>query len=300
MAAITSNFADLLFPGFREIAFQKFNYYENEYDKICTVVNSNKAYEKTSSVCDIGYFPEKAEGSAITYEELVQGYDKQINNKTFAKGISISRELYEDDQYGIMNRMAAAVGTAARQTMELAAANLLNNGSVTTYNTGGDGLALFSQVHTNPAGKGGTWSNLAATPADLSIATLKLAINLIEATTSESGMPLMLKAKKLVVAPLFEFEAKQIVQSAYLPGGATNDINAVKDRGLEVVVNHFLTDSDQWCLISDQSPLIFQMRRPFSVDKDSDTNTQNALFLGSYRIGLGFNDARGIVCNVGA
>lgn len=299
MAATTSSFVDLLEPIMREVAFEKFNYYQNEYDKICTVVQSRKAWETTSEVADLDMFVEKTEGNSVTYEELIQGYDKKITNKTYSKGISISKELFEDEQYPIMKNMASALGKSAKLTMEQLAANLLNYGFVTTYNTAGDGYALFSASHTNPAGKGGTWSNI-MTAADLSISTLKAGITQLETTESESGHPLAIKAKKLVVSPSDQFAAMQLLQSSHIPNSANNDINPVNGWGIQLVVNHFLTDTDAWFLICDQSPLIFQMRAAFDITKDVDTNTQNALFLGRFRAGLGFNNPRGIVGNAGA
>lgn len=299
MAATTASFADLLEPIMREVAFEKFNYYTNEYDKICTVVQSRKAWETTSEVADLDMFVEKTEGNSVTYETLVQGYDKKITNVTYAKGISISKELFEDEQYPIMKNMASALGKSAKLTMEQLAANLLNYGFVSTYNTAGDGQCLFYTAHTNPNGKSGTYSNI-ATASDLAISTLKDAITALETTESESGNPLAIKAKKLVVAPANQFQAMQLLQSSHIPNSANNDINPVNGWGIELVVNHFLTDSDAWFLICDQSPLIFQMRAAFDLTKDVDTNTQNALFLGRFRAGTGFNNPRGIYGNAGA
>lgn len=73
MSISRSNFPDLLDPAFRKIYTDAEKELPYMYTEIFNVVDSKKNLEKDSSVSGLGTLVEKAEGAAITYEDILQG-----------------------------------------------------------------------------------------------------------------------------------------------------------------------------------------------------------------------------------
>jgi len=140
-----ANFGDLLEPGFRQIFFDQFAALPTVYDKIFKVGSSTKQDEKDSSVSGFGQLVQTSEGAPITYEDPIQGYDKTYTHLKYAKGFKITREMYEDDQYGVMSKMPKALAKATTRTVETKSADIFDNAF--TSGTGGDGKYLCATDH---------------------------------------------------------------------------------------------------------------------------------------------------------
>lgn len=298
MAVLTTANLDALEPIMRRYTFLEYDYRANEYPAICNVVQSKKAWETTSGLSDLSYFTQKTEGGDVSYEDVLQGYDKKIINYTYSKGVAVTQEMIEDDLYDKMKQMGTGLGYAAKASIEKSVADLYNNGFVTTYNTCGDGLALFSTAHLKV--RGGTFKNRATNDADLSASSLRDAINILETPQSDSSIPIVVRAAKLVVHPDNQFTAMELLKSTLAPETSVNAINPITSWGIKLEVNHFLTDEDAWFLLADKHDVTLQMRQAFDLQKTMDTKNLNALFIGRYRIGVGFNQPRGVFGSAGA
>jgi hypothetical protein len=93
------------------------------------------------------------------------------------------------------------------------------------------------------------------------------------------------------------FEATRILKADGRVGTDLNDPNALKTMGLvpEVVVNHYLTDSDAWFLLTDAPEGLKHFeRRADAFDMDNDFDTENAKFKATARYSFGWTDPRGI------
>jgi hypothetical protein len=84
----------------------------------------------------------------------------------------------------------------------------------------------------------------------LSEAALEDALTTIASATNSAGLPIALRAVRLIVGPGQIFNATRILQSDGRVGTNNNDVNAIKTLGLvpEIVINHYLTDTDAWFL----------------------------------------------------
>jgi hypothetical protein len=178
------------------------------------------------------------------------------------------------------------------QTKEIVAANIFNRMTDTNYQ-GGDGSPLISLTHANVAG--GTWSNSPTTAADMSEASLEQAAIDIAAFRDDRGLLIACKPKKLIIRPDLQFEAKRILGSEGRIGTDNNDLNAIKTLGIipEVVINHYLTDVDQWTIVTDvQDGLKYFERRADQFEMDNDFDTENAKYKATGRYSLGWSDPR--------
>lgn len=291
MTVLRSGFTSLLEPGLAAVYFNEFDMYPLLYPEYLNVKTSTKAKETVQHIVGVGLTPEKPIGVATTYEDISEGWEKEFEMSTFSKGIRIVRELIEDDQYGMMTDMTAALARSARQRMEVDAASILNNAFSASY-TGPDGVSLINATHVNKAG--GTYSNAISPTGDLSVTTLQDAIEVLETMTDEKGLTLAIRPKLLVVPPALQWGAAELLGSEKKPGTADNEINALRGKGIQFLVNPYLTDSGAWFLLGDMHKLIYWERSPLEFYKGNDFDTDDAKFKNRFRKSQGFADARGV------
>lgn len=299
MTTRRANHPDLLEPGLRDILFEKFDSYPEEYSVLYKVENSTTDDERESGLSGLGLMPTKGEGVGISYDDPLQGYDYTYTHVTYGLGFRVTREMMEDDRYGKIKRMPEALARSAHQTVEIIAANLFNRAFNTSY-TFGDGKALCVTDH--PLTGGGTAQNCLSTPADLAESSLQEAINDIEDTTDDRGLLLNLRAALLVVPNELKWIARQLLGSSLRPGSAQNDVNSLLDEDLMYFVYHYLTDPDAWFLMipKEQREIKFFWRRMLDFGQGNDFDTEDAKFKSTMRFSNGATDWRGVYGSPGA
>ena len=245
MTMMRTSFGDILAPGFREIFFQNYKYEQTGVEQIFKVNTSNRQYEDDSYVAGFGLVPKKTEGAAVSYDDPVQGYNKRYTHDTYSMAYRVTKEMYEDELYGIMKKLPAALGRSMMATLSVDAASVLNNGTSGSY-LGGDGVALFSTLH--PLVGGGTQKNKTTTDADLSETTLEQAFIDIADTTDDRGLLLHLTPQRIFVPPEMAWYAHQLfgTNKTLDANNTINPANTGFDLSgrLEVVVLRHLTGDD--------------------------------------------------------
>jgi hypothetical protein len=178
-------------------------------------------------------------------------------------------------------------------TKQVTAANVLNNGFSTNF-LGGDGSPLFSTTHATISG---TFKNTLSTQADLNETSLEQSLIDIAAFTDERGLKIAAQGMKLIIPSEQQFTADRLMASAGRVGTADNDINAIKNKGMipqGYVVNHFLTDSDAFFIITDvPNGLKYFERSPIRTSMEGDFETGNVRYKARERYSFGFSDPRG-------
>lgn len=302
MGVITSSsFAKALWPGVNAWYGKAYKDYPEEWSALFEKHTSKKAYEEDVGLSSFGLASQKAEGAAISYDSERQGFTTRYNHVVYALGFIITREIYEDDQYDVVGkRKANGLARSMRQTKEIIGANIFNRAATVGY-TGGDGVVLLSASHPNVAG--GLWSNTPSTQVDLSEAALEQAAIDIAAFRDDRGLLIAAKPKKLVIAPSNQFEAKRILGTDGRVGTDLNDVNAIKTMGIipSVVVNHYLTNADDWFILTDvQDGMKYFERRGDAFEMDNDFDTENAKFKATARYSFGWTDPRCVYGSTGA
>lgn len=302
MAVINSgSFAKALWPGVNAWYGKSYNEYEVEFEKLFDKYTSSKAYEEDVGLSSFGLAIQKTEGGAIQYDQERQGFTTRYTHAVFALGFIITREIMEDDQYDVVGQnKAQGLAYSIRQTKEVLGTNVYNRAFSSTY-TGGDGVALLSASHPNVAG--GTWSNLIATASDLSEAALEQATIDIAGYTNDRGLKIAVKPKSLVIPYTLAYEAARILKSTGRVGTDNNDINALNSMGMfkDVIVNHYLTDTDAWFIRTDvPNGMKYFSRRGDEFAMDNDFDTENAKFKASFRASWGWTDPKALYGSAGA
>ena len=297
----SSSFAKALWPGVNAWYGKAYNEYSTEYNKLFDTFKSSKAFEEDVGVSSFGLAVIKPEGSPIQMDSERQAFITRYSHVVYALGFIITREIMEDDQYDVVGqRKAQGLAYSMRQTKEVVAANVYNRAFNSSY-TGGDAKELLATDHPNFAG--GTWANELTTAADLSEAALEQACIDIAGFTNDRGLLIAAKPKTLVIPRQLMFEAKRILGSDGQVYSADNTLNAIKTMGLipEVVVNHYLTDTDAWFIKTDVPHGMKHFeRRADGFDMDNDFDTENAKFKATARYSFGWTDPRGLFGSPGA
>src|SRR3990167_9259191 len=123
----------------------------------------NKPLVRTTTVASFGTVPTKAEGAAVTYEELGGGFDSTYQADTYELAFKASKEAMDDEQEEVVSDAARALGSSMTYTYDVDHANIFNDGFTATTGSP-DGVILFSTVH--PLAGGGTNANRPSTDED--------------------------------------------------------------------------------------------------------------------------------------
>ena len=285
-----------LLPGLNALFGLEYAKYENEHEQIYETETSDRSFEEEVKLSGFGQASVKDEGSAINYDTAQESFSTRYNHETIAMGFAITEEAMEDNLYDSLSaRYTKALARSMAYTKQVKAANPLNQGfSGGSFNSG-DGVDLFSTAH--PLVSGGTNSNTFATQADLNETSLENAVIQIAGWTDERGLLIAAKPRKLVVPPNGMFTASRILESDGRPATADNDLNAIKANGTipeGYVVNHFLTDTNGWFLMTDV-PNGFKhfARTPLETSMDGDFDTGNVRYKARERYSFGVSDPLG-------
>ncbi len=299
MATSTGTLASLLAPGLRKVYYDRLKDLPNEWTQIFNVETSKRAYEEDQVIAGLGLAQQKPEGQSIIYADPQEGGRVRYTHTSWGLGFRVTKEMYDDDLYGVMKKMARSLARAAEKRIEYIAFSVLNNAWDPNF-AGADGQPLCSTAH--PLVKGGTYANTPAIQADLSVAALQAACINFENTPDEEGIIVGIKPKLLVVGPDNRFIAREILGSDYKPYTSDNEINALKDLDLQVVVVHYLTDPDAWYLLAPKGEhdLNFFWRYKPDFKEADDFDTRDAKFSTFFRCSVGFTDWRGVYGSQGA
>ena len=291
-----------LLPGLNALFGLEYARYGEEHKEIYETETSERSFEEETKLSGFSAAPVKNEGSAIQYDNAQEAWTARYNHETIAMGFSITEEAVEDNLYdSLSSRYTKALARAMAYTKQVKGAYVLNNAFNTSV-TYGDGKALCVTNH--PLISGGTNSNRPTTGADLNETSLENAVIQIAGWTDERGLLIAAKPKKLVVPPSLQFVATRLLETELRVGTADNDINAIKNNGSipeGYTVNHFLTDTNAWFLLTDvPNGLKHFVRTPMSTSMDGDFDTGNVRYKARERYSFGVSDPLGIFGSPGS
>ena len=303
MAITRSQLVKELEPGLNALFGLEYKRYENEHEAIFSIETSDRAFEEEVMLTGFGSAPVKTEGAGMAYDTAQESFTARYTHETIAMAFALTEEAIEDNLYDRLSvRYTKALARSMSNTKQVKAASVLNNGFTGGSFAGGDGVALMSTAH--PTAMGPDFSNRPAVAADLNETSLEQGIIDIAAFTDERGLKVALTARKLVVPKELQFTAERLMKTSLRVGTADNDINAIVSMGLipeGYVVNHYLTDTDAFFLLTD-APNGLKMfnRSPVKTAFEGDFETGNVRYKARERYSFGFSDPRGLFGSPGA
>ena len=309
MAISRSQLLKELLPGLNALFGLEYARYGEEHKEIYETETSERSFEEETKLSGFGAAPVKTEGSAIAYDNAQEAFTSRYTHETIALGFSITEEAVEDNLYDSLSaRYTKALARGMAYTKQVKAASVLNNAFSGSY-LGGDGVSLCG-VNSggsragHPLVSGGVNYNSPATAVDLNETSLEAAVIQIAAWTDERGLLIAAKPRKLVIPPALMFVAKRLLDTELRVSTTDNDINALKQMGVipdGYTVNHFLTDSNAWFLMTDvPNGLKHFVRSPLNTSMDGDFDTGNVRYKARERYSFGWSDALGIWGSAGS
>ena len=302
MAISRAQLAKALEPGLNALFGMEYSRYENEHAEIFETESSDRAFEEEVLIVGFGNAEVKTEGQGVNYDQASEGFTARYTHETVSLAFALTEEAVEDNLYDRLGaRYTKALARSMAHSKQVKAANVLNNAFSSSF-TGGDGVSLINTSH--PLAGGGTLANRASTMSDLNETSLENALISISTFVDDRNMILALQGTKLIVPPQLQFVADRLLESPGRVGTADNDINAVRNMGLlpqGYSVNHFLTDTDAFFLLTD-CPDGFKHfeRSPIATSMEGDFDTGNVRYKARERYSFGFSNPRAVFGSQGA
>ena len=305
MAISRAQLAKELEPGLNSLFGLSYDEYNNEYEEIFSIEDSNRAFEEEVLITGFGSAPTKTEGQGVSFDNASESYSARYTHDTVALAFALTEEAVEDNLYDSLGkRYVKALAKSMANTKEVKGADILNNAFSSSF-TGGDGVSLINTAH--PLSGGGTAANRATSMADLNETSLEDALIDIGDFTDDRGLTISVQASKMVVPSELVFVADRILNSQLRTGTSDNDLNAIKNTGVlsgGYSVNHYLTDPDAFFIltsVTDQGDGLKMFQRSgMETSMEPDFSTGNIRYKARERYSFGFSDWRGIYGSQGA
>ena len=302
MAISRAQLAKELEPGLNALFGMEYARYENEHAEIFETEASDRAFEEEVLIVGFGNARDKSEGQGVAYDQASEGFTARYTHETVALAFALTEESVEDNLYDRLGaRYTKALARSMAHTKQVKAANVLNNAFSSSF-TGGDGKSLVATDH--PLAGGGTFSNRPSAFSDLNETSLENALISISTFVDDRNMILALQGTKLIVPPQLQFVADRLLETPGRVETADNDINAIRNMGLlpqGYAVNHFLTDTDAFFVLTDVPDGFKHFERsPIATSMEGDFNTGNVRYKARERYSFGFSNPRAVFASQGA
>ena len=300
-----------LLPGLNALFGLEYEKYADEHTLIYDTDSSERSFEEEVKLSGFGAAPVKDEGGGISYDSAQEAFTARYNHETIAMGFAITEEAMEDNLYDSLSaRYTKALARAMSYTKQVKAVNPLNNGFTNSYQTG-DGVNFFTASGDGVTGgdghplvSGGKNDNRPSTAADLNETSLEAAIVTIAALTDERGLLIAAQPRRLLIPPALMFTATRLLESDLRVATADNDVNAIRSMGAipdGYSVNHYLTDSDAWFVVTDiPNGMRHFERTSLETSMDGDFDTGNVRYKARERYSFGVSDPLGMYGSPGA
>jgi|TARA_R100000231_G_scaffold13695_1_gene15145 hypothetical protein len=302
MAISRAQLVKELEPGLNALFGLEYKRYDSEHEEIYAKESSDRAFEEEVMLSGFANAQTKPEGQGVSFDEAQETFTARYTHETVALAFAITEEAMEDNLYDrISSRYTKALARSMANAKQVKAAAPLNNGLPSgSFNTG-DGVTLINTSHPTIAG---TFSNTLSTAADLNETSLEQAMIDIAAFTDERGLKIAAKGMKMIIPSALQFTADRLMKSPGRVGTADNDINALKNMGMipqGYRVNHYLTDTDAFYIITDvPNGMKYFDRAPLKTAMEGDFDTGNVRYKARERYSFGCSDPRGIYASPGA
>lgn len=262
-----------------------------------TQLSSTGPRETVASFGGLEYYEEKSESAEMTEDQVVQQFKTVFTHKVYAKKIRLTREIIDDEEWGVVAEHSRLMGSKAAETMEFHGARVFNDAFAGAHVTGEDGLSLCNDAHLN-ADSGNSQDNSGTNSLNHAGAkTTRTAMR--NFTGYDSDQVINVMPDELLVPVDLEEDAFALLESTLVPGGANNDRNIFQGR-MTLYVWPFLTDTNAWFMMDSRKRrrfLRWYMRVGLEILSDASFS-QGVRTIGGYmRWSRGFTDWRWIYGN---
>jgi len=295
-------------PGLNALFGLEYKQYSDETKDIFDVEGSDRAFEEEVMLGGFGAAPTKDEGAGVSYDAAQESWTARYHHETIALAFSLTEEAIEDNLYEKLSaRYTKALARSMAHTRNVKGAAILNNAFNSTYAIG-DGVELIcddgTAANNHPTLAAGFQANGPTTAADLNETSLENAYIDIAAFVDERGLKIAVQPQKLILPPALTFVAERTLKSTLRVGTANNDLNALNNMSAipgGYTINHYLTDTDAWFLMTDApNGLKCLNRASMKTGMEGDFESGNVRYKARERYSYGASDWRAIYGSPGA
>lgn len=268
--------------------------YATVYQEILNLITPERAPDEKFSVHAQanGVIQEVAEGAAFPDTPVVEIGSKTITNRIFKHQVSLTKEMREFDNYGVVMAEASKTGYNGRVIQDQIGADLFNNAEGTT--TTWDGLSLANSAHLIGV-TGLTQSNVVT--GGFSTTSVNSCLTRLMQQKDQSNITTNYQGRYLVVPPALNEDAYQLINSTDDPSTANRAINWNGFRKLQLVVWPLLTSSTDYHVLADKMfhRLMYGFWIDPAVDVTRDPVTGNTLYQYQFDANAGAVDYLGYI-----
>jgi phage major head subunit gpT-like protein len=291
MALVKSDIGPLLKAGLKTVFFQTFSETPAIYDRIATIIHSDK---DTEQYAWLGALPGVREFLDERQSQDLTAFSYAIKNKTWESTISVERAALEDDLYGQIPMRVKQMAMSARQHLDILTFGVLASGfSTPCY----DGQSFFGTHN-----QGGVQVNKGTDV--LTSGTLQAAVTAMMRFTDDQGKVAGVNPDLLVVSPENYWEARVLLESTYYPDPLATANQALGINplmgSLKLLTSPYLASTSNWYVMDTKRivrPVVLQMRKDFeftALDDEENSFMRDTLYYGvRARYNCGFGDWRG-------
>jgi phage major head subunit gpT-like protein len=205
-----------------------------------------------------------------------------VENRDWELTVKVPRNDFSDDNLGVWNPLMSEMGRQGRKLPDVLIQQALALG---TTALGFDGVPFFSAAH--PLNPAGVQSNLFTTTFSLNSANLNLVRAAMTSYTGEDGLPLGIVPDLLIVPPILELAAKQLLNAEIVQGASAGISNMQRNSLLKgyIVVPELAAAApaltDPWFLADTSrgiKPLIYQLREAVKLVSLVNVDDPNVFF----------------------
>lgn len=287
-----------MLPAIDEVVMTKYQQYPPQFPEVFRMLTSKRGLEQTTEVTGFGQFGVVAEGKSVTYDTPLPGFKRNYIHLQYGLGFKVTKVAFDDDQFGVIRKLATELGRSAHETRENIAAAIFNQGFNAAY-AGGDGKPLFSSAH--PLAGGGTESNVLSMASDPDVVSLRLVLTAMRRTKNHRGLLQRIVPKQVIVPPELEFVAAELLGGDERPDTANRAINSFKRRSgfpsfEQWMVWDYLADSQAWFVEAapEDTEIRWYEREAFNTVHGIDFESRSMKTAGWMRNSAGFNGWFGV------
>lgn len=296
MPAVRGAFDKVVAPGAYAAYADEYDQLPAYYPEVLNVLSTEKAFEDFIITAGLGTTPAKPESTTVALDRPFQVGSVRLTVTSFGLGYGVSRELMDDDLYGVVADPASRfLAISGRDTEERQAAALFNLAFTTQQAY--DGVSLINTAHPQTGGAA-NGSNAPAAAQAFGFTSLQASVERTRNLTNERGLRIRMIPSNVVVPIALEWLADEILLSAKKPHEASNTENvlAAGRIGLKRFTWPYLTSTTAWFVTVDKGKhkLMFFWREKPNMDRDFDKRARVAYFMNFFRFGTVTPDWRGI------
>lgn len=298
MAVARPEWADYLVPGARSAFSGEYPELSAQYPTLYNIETSTRAWEEDLVSTGLGTAGSRPEGEEVPRDKPVPRGKVRYTHTGFGLGYEVTEEMTDDDLYGVVVPPSSRyLARAMRDAEELTAAGIIN--ALATTTEAYDGVAVLSDAH--PAIGVADQANKPSTNTDMSVAALQGSLERFMLMKDDRGLRITMQPQLVVHHPNNYWLVREILQSEFKPFTANNEINALREAGLQPFSYSFLTDTNMWFTMATGHKLNwFWRKRPIFDDEFISKNAGVMLFYTKARWTAGITDWRGIDGSPGA